>query len=521
MDGKILANSLVSLKGTDLRMVYALLLKTNITQLLSSKTKDFLTKEETDHFTNHLEKEMKKVEAMDDAMLQVDLFLEMTKLLKLRGTKYTVQKEIEDQCNEIVRQTYATFQKQNKKFRSFSEKQSNTTELQQLVNFQMMQVFSEFDDNFDGFSIEDQTKFAQKVNEYILSLPKEKQEKIKEKLGVDQLTNEVVRKAIATSGTSIVFAIIVEVSGFAFYTTATSLIASFAGLLGLTLPFGFYTGLTSTIAIVANPLFIIPLLLGGGVLIFNQQNKSLKKKLLPITVMQVALPYMSEGGDSVEFEPFIKEWGSRYQHYVQRQTALLENEAKQEEKERQIKLRERTIRAIDMKIVGEFGRITDIRQEIRSSLKGANLKRLEVGRVFTDHADEYHEITRHIADLKQKKKKMKADTGVWKQIGNTFSNFSSSMDIRSCEKRRDEVLDRLVDDVLNASGTYKRAEREAVEALDLHIEDLKEKRAVESNQKQALEQECNNLRGAHHLISKKIKNMEKQYHGLRDLAVSM
>lgn len=76
----------------------------------------------------------------------------------------------------------------------------------------------------------------------------------------------MVRKAIATSGTSIVFAIIVEVSGFAFYTTATSLVATFAGLFGLTLPFGFYTGLTSTIEVLANPLFIIPLLLGGGIL---------------------------------------------------------------------------------------------------------------------------------------------------------------------------------------------------------------------------------------------------------------
>ena len=94
------------------------------------------------------------------------------------------------------------------------------------------------------------------------------------------------------------------VSGFAFYTTATSLVASFAGLFGLTLPFGFYTGLTSTIAILASPLFLLPFLLGGGIWLTQHQNKSLKKKLLPIVLMQITLPYMSKGSGSIQFDSF-------------------------------------------------------------------------------------------------------------------------------------------------------------------------------------------------------------------------
>lgn len=37
LDGQLLANSLMALKGTDFRMVYALLLKTNIGHLLTAK----------------------------------------------------------------------------------------------------------------------------------------------------------------------------------------------------------------------------------------------------------------------------------------------------------------------------------------------------------------------------------------------------------------------------------------------------------------------------------------------------
>ena len=67
MDGRILANSIVSLKGTDLRMVYALLCRKNLGQLLSSKTKGLFSKEGQDHFTKFLEDEVKKVENKEES----------------------------------------------------------------------------------------------------------------------------------------------------------------------------------------------------------------------------------------------------------------------------------------------------------------------------------------------------------------------------------------------------------------------------------------------------------------------
>jgi len=51
---------------------------------------------------------------------------------------------------------------------------------------------------------------------------------------------------------------------FGFYMSAASLVATIAGLAGLTLPFAFYTTMSSLVAVVANPLFFLPLVLGGG-----------------------------------------------------------------------------------------------------------------------------------------------------------------------------------------------------------------------------------------------------------------
>ena len=69
VDGQLLANSLMSLKGNDLKMVYILLTKTNMGQLLTSKTKDLFSKESIDHFSEHLIEEVKKIEHKADSII--------------------------------------------------------------------------------------------------------------------------------------------------------------------------------------------------------------------------------------------------------------------------------------------------------------------------------------------------------------------------------------------------------------------------------------------------------------------
>ena len=517
MDGEILASSLVSLKGTDLRMVYALLCKTNIVDLLSSKTKDVFSKEDGDHFTKHLEAEVSKLQHIDDRVIQVDLFLEITSLLKLRGMKYTLEKEIVDQCTNIVRDVFQQYKKQDKQFRAFSEKQVNSTMLQQMVQFQMSRVFSELDDSFNDFSIEDQTKFAEQVNDYILSLPEEKQQKIKEKLGLNDLSDEMVRKTIAASGTSVVFAIIVEVSGFAFYTTATSLVASFAGLFGLTLPFGFYTGLTSTVAVLANPLFIIPMLLGGGYLLYNHQNKSLKSKLLPIIIMQIALPYMSKGGESVSFYSFIQEWEGRYENDVELREELGKIAVERDSVKQQIFEQEKRINDLSARIFVEKGVLVGEKQKIKSALNHADLDHLEVSESFSKQKQLYQNTLVQISTIKRSKQVSNSTTGFFQRIGNSLSNFSSSLDIKEKEKVADSYLDMMVDAVIHSQSSFKESERKTILSSRDKIQELLTAKADEEEQKADLQGDLSRLNSENSRFTQKIKKLEKENYGLADL----
>src|SRR5690606_40760578 len=96
---------------------------------------------------------------------------------------YAVRKEIEDQCQLIIEDVYEQLLKQDKQFRAFVEASSSATKLQQMITYQMSKVFSELDQSFQDFTIEDQTKFAAQVNEYIHSLPEDKQRSEERRVG--------------------------------------------------------------------------------------------------------------------------------------------------------------------------------------------------------------------------------------------------------------------------------------------------------------------------------------------------
>lgn len=519
LDGQILAGSIVSLKGRDLRMVYALLCKTNLRHLLSSKTKGLFSKEGQDHFTKHLEDEVKKIESKDDHELQVDLFLKMTELLKLKGKKYTLRKSIEDQCEMIVNKVYEQVQKRDKQFRLFVEDQSQSSKLQQMIRFQMSNVFRELDGGFQDFPLEDQMKFASQVNEYIHSLPEEKQRIIQEELDIPELTDLMIGKAIMMNGTSMVFAIIAEVSGSAFYSTATSLVSRFANLFGFTLPISFYTGVTSTIAVLTNPLFMLPLLIGGGAILINHQNKSLKKKLLPIILLQVSLPYMNNEEEDSNFEPFIQEWARRYNQYRSNLVELDRIESEQKELMEAILHNDSVIKDYERQIGEESEKIKETKQHIQSALGALNLDGLEISSSFEKHKLEYEEVVAKIKELKEDREQSPATSSFLRKISSGLTNLANPLDILEEEKKLDLILEEMVNDILLSKSSLFKAERELVLGMERAVNKLKRDLITEKEEKQMRETTLRNLKEERDIYTDQMRQMENRNYGIADVFI--
>jgi DNA repair exonuclease SbcCD ATPase subunit len=111
-----------------------------------------------------------------------------------------------------------------------------------------------------------------------------------------------------------VFAIVVDIAGFAAYTTLSTLIAGLAGIFGVTLPFGFYVASSSVMAVVTSPIFILLLLTGGAVYIDRKQGAKLKERLIPIIIFQLVLTSYIESKET-NYDEVIDHYSQKKEEY--------------------------------------------------------------------------------------------------------------------------------------------------------------------------------------------------------------
>ncbi|MDR6726178.1 hypothetical protein J2W91_004684 [Paenibacillus amylolyticus] len=325
MSGRLLAQALVMLKGKELRTIHVLCCDTGIVDLLSTKVKDLLPGK-ADSFIHHLEMKAAALMNYSDAKLQLDILLEMAKRLEIRGTHLSTSQEVEDLTTAVVHEADKLMILQHSQYQRYKDIHMVQDPLQVMVRYQLDQLLQQTSKELDKASPAKQREYLAKVQQFIDQLPDEKQHQIKERLGVEQLTKEVLQRIVLTSGSSILFGILVEVFGFAFYTSATSLFASLAGLLGITLSFGTYTALTSMIAILANPIFIFGLLGGGGILFYRSQSRKLRGRMLPILLLQITLPAMHNSEVEVSYTSLIDAWLTFYQRHKSLSADILDLE---------------------------------------------------------------------------------------------------------------------------------------------------------------------------------------------------
>lgn len=171
------------------------------------------------------------------------------------------------------------------------------TSLRDLTEDVLRQLFESLADQIDEASEDEQSRLLQSVSDYLDSLPAEQQERVRAALGADDLSAEVVRKALTTGTLWTALAGTVSVMGFGAYSGAVVLLHGLASLVGITLPFAAYTGLTSLIAVVTSPFFIVPLLAGGGWWLTARSDKRIREGMAPLLVVQLALAGMDADPD--------------------------------------------------------------------------------------------------------------------------------------------------------------------------------------------------------------------------------
>lgn len=293
VEGRQLAHSLVSLKGTHLRFVYVMLHDLNFWDLVSSKTKDLVSKEQSAHFYTWLKQEADKLNIVEDQELQLDLLLELSKALKLPMRLLDDPYKIMKQCEEIIEEAFEQLQKQYKNcpkaFEQFSEK--NKAEF--LVHWEMTQLYTHMNAQQLKTEKEAAAVWVKEILHFVGHLPPYQQEQMKERLQLTEWTEEELQASLSEEA-FLVFTSIVEKAGFGFY---KYLLQCFSRECPAAVhephEAAYFSWMT-------NPDLLLSLIFKSGGILYRYQNLLFNKSLLPMILFETILPYLA--GDLAEEE---------------------------------------------------------------------------------------------------------------------------------------------------------------------------------------------------------------------------
>lgn len=515
MNGRVFAHALLQTTGEELRAVYALLFKTNIVSMVTAKTKDLL-KQETDHFNESLQAEVKRLARYSDAELQVKLLTEMVRALELKGMTYHDIQDIERQSEAIIQALHEQLLKDDKEYKAFMELADEQETYDLLVHYQMQKLFSAFHDKFRELNEEQSVEFTEKIKQIITDLPLEKQHFLKQQLGMDELTNEAIRSAILEQGSVVVLSAIVEVAGFSAYITLTTAIAATMALAGVTLPFGVYTLATTLFSMLINPFILIPLALGGGGVLLKYQNKNLRKKLLPVGVLQMTLPVMAQNRiGQVDSEPFIEHWQQQVERYeelltkraeykeaiIKKQADITEYEEEREQHVRAMEAHKEKVETYKV-FIGKY--ITTVPEQERTPVLREGIEWLAVKE-------------QALLALEAQQEESRGRKGFWHVITSTIDRTKLQVQKKQLQKELDEKQRVLAEAFLDIDSSVLQTERHAIHVHQKSAATHREKAFIYDEQATTAKEKLKELKTRLNITDEQIDVLREEYYGLEDI----
>lgn len=513
MSGRTLAQGLMASSGEQLRLIYVLVMETGIFNMIANKTKD-LIKRDVDHSQQQLDREIEKLRNIDDNTLRLELFLYMTKEFEIAGSHYNTSIEIENKCEEILHKAHAYQMKKDKNYSVFVSRNGHLPLDSQLALYQMQKIIESIGGELHNLTADQKDDFAEQIEKFIESLPIDQQKKIKEKLNIDSVTNSTIKKVIATQGSAVLLAVIVEIAGFAAYTTLTSLIAGTAGLIGLTLPFGVYMTATSIMSVLTGPIGFI--LIGGasGVMMLTQ-SKKVKKTLLQMGIVQLMLPIILDGSKLFDYNSLILEWSKYYNkqlklldvisNYENEYEGFFKNLKTTEENiainKNQLMKRTRAYSTIVNQLANSLTLVTE--HELTESFKSMNMKIVNLNDQVRSKED----------SIRRNKQK----NSLIDKVSGMFLNISLENDIK---KLKQQIIELKRNQAIELIAIRPAALKNECENALTIVEDekkIKGKLEALTKQREVVEKELSTLKRLLHQTQDELRRLQKEIYGLGDI----
>jgi hypothetical protein len=245
-------------------------------KLLWKKVRDSV--QEEDLVREELNEKVEWLGQFSDDQVRVMLLTRLASHLDMELPIDLTAGYLDEMGSQIEQKTIALLQENDSDFDG-----KTTAEMAQHV---MQNLFGDLAERFENQDEETQQEVVDTIMTEIESMPEAQRERLLKALDANELSRDAVRRAIVTGALGSAFGAVVQAAGFSAYMAAVKALAAVSGLVGIALPFGVYTALTSVIAVLANPLITVPALLGGGWLLTSHTNTKMRNNLLPVVVTQ-------------------------------------------------------------------------------------------------------------------------------------------------------------------------------------------------------------------------------------------
>ena len=247
----------------------------------------------------------------------------LAKHFRITLPRLITRMELDEVCTEISMGAVEALRRTNKKFQGSS--------INDMVVFSVDKMFDDLRRRLRSMPQEEQDAAVQNLVESIRAMPTDQRQAVLKELGATEVVAAVVRKAALAGTLGPAFVVAVNIAGFSAYTFATQVVASIVGVVGLTLPFGFYTTLTSFMAIFANPFLMVPML--GAFLLWQKWrgDRKFRDSLAASIVVGLIVSSDNKPGAVLDPEPLLvelrrrqlnrelKAYAIRYQNFDQAQ----------------------------------------------------------------------------------------------------------------------------------------------------------------------------------------------------------
>ena len=222
--------------------------------------------------------------------LHVSLYGRFTDIFDIEHGKISSQKELDDYCIELEKKA-TLFQ------RELSREEDKMKDFNGDSFVDLRKYFLEIMvDQFKDLDNEKQKKILEEMVSKLNSLSPEELNEFKNKMNISDITDESVKKILLGGGIYSMFAGAVGIIGFPAYIFLTSFIGGISSIIGITLPFGVFTGATSIMAFLSS--WFLPIVIAGG-WFFSDKYTTKLRKIFTVASM-VSISFQSYKDTSLE-----------------------------------------------------------------------------------------------------------------------------------------------------------------------------------------------------------------------------